>query len=96
MTNRLIAAVVTASKTDQWKRGVIPHPATWLNGQRWEDELGPINGKPAKFWWETAPGIEAKGLEYGISIENYTAFPYFRSAVFAEARKRSELPQEVK
>ncbi len=24
--------------SDQWKRGVIPHPATWLNGKRWQDE----------------------------------------------------------
>lgn len=24
--------------SDQWTRGVIPHPATWLNGKRWQDE----------------------------------------------------------
>jgi hypothetical protein len=21
----------------QWRDGYIPHPATWLNGKRWED-----------------------------------------------------------
>jgi len=26
-------------KSDQWTRGIIPHPATWLNGKRWEDEV---------------------------------------------------------
>jgi hypothetical protein len=24
---------------DQWRRGYIPHPATYLNGARWEDAL---------------------------------------------------------
>jgi hypothetical protein len=37
-------------KSDQWKRKVIPHPATWLNDKRWEDEdipqEGGTNGKP--------------------------------------------------
>jgi hypothetical protein len=34
--------------SDQWSRGVIPHPATWLNEKRWLDEdipqFGGING----------------------------------------------------
>jgi uncharacterized protein YdaU (DUF1376 family) len=25
--------------SDQWKRGIIPHAATWLNGKRWTDEI---------------------------------------------------------
>jgi hypothetical protein len=25
-------------KSEQWTRGVIPHPATWLNKKRWQDE----------------------------------------------------------
>jgi hypothetical protein len=37
--------------SDQWKRKVIPHPASWLNEKRWQDEdipqFGEIsNGKP--------------------------------------------------
>lgn len=28
-------------RSEQWRRGVIPHPTTWLNGARWEDELTP-------------------------------------------------------
>jgi hypothetical protein len=30
--------------SDQWTRGVIPHPATWLNGKRWQDEDIPQSG----------------------------------------------------
>jgi len=29
---------------DQWQRGYIPHPATYLNGARWEDALTPKPG----------------------------------------------------
>jgi hypothetical protein len=40
--------------SNQWKRGVIPHPATWLNGKRWLDEdipqfVGGSNGKVTSF-----------------------------------------------
>jgi len=38
--------------SDQWTRGVIPHPSTWLNEKRWQDEDIPqcggsnVHGKP--------------------------------------------------
>lgn len=32
--------------SEQWKRGIIPHAATWLNGKRWTDEL-------PQFWGAT-------------------------------------------
>lgn len=34
----LIAAVEQQKLSEQWRRGVIPHAATWLNQQRWQDE----------------------------------------------------------
>lgn len=34
----MIAAIVWQKQTEQWQRGVIPHLATWLNKERWEDE----------------------------------------------------------
>jgi uncharacterized protein YdaU (DUF1376 family) len=33
--------------SDQWTRGVIPHPATWLNQKRWEDQDVPQGGSNA-------------------------------------------------
>jgi hypothetical protein len=46
VTDELLAAMLTAleaqKKTETWcKDGgqYIPHPSTWLNGKRWEDEL---------------------------------------------------------
>jgi len=37
----LVAAVKRHAQSEQWQRGIqfVPHPASWLNGRRWEDEL---------------------------------------------------------
>lgn len=38
----LMAGLQRAKQSDQWQRDdgkFIPHPATWLNGRRWEDEI---------------------------------------------------------
>ena len=30
------------TKNRKWIEGFIPHPTTWLNGERWNDELAPL------------------------------------------------------
>jgi phage replication O-like protein O len=38
----IINAVISQSKSEQWQSDggkYIPHPTTWLNGKRWEDEI---------------------------------------------------------
>jgi hypothetical protein len=47
----IMAGLEKWKKSAQWQRKVIPHPATWLNGKRWQDEDIPqfgenTNGKP--------------------------------------------------
>lgn len=34
----MLRALAWQRNTEQWQRGVIPHPATWLNQERWSDE----------------------------------------------------------
>ncbi len=35
----MVAAIETQKESEQWQDPrLIPHPATWLNGHRWEDE----------------------------------------------------------
>lgn len=53
----ILAAIAVQSKTKQWQTPeYIPHPATWINGRKWEDEISaaapsvnllgfPANGK---------------------------------------------------
>jgi len=53
MTESLLQEIITAvnrmKETRNWQEGFIPHPATYLNGERWKDEIpmkGGNNGKP--------------------------------------------------
>lgn len=41
LLNRMLAALEREKESAQWQESggrFIPHPATWLNGRRWEDE----------------------------------------------------------
>lgn len=49
----ILNALVWQCQTKQWAEdNIIPHPATWLNQKRWEDEpptaLAPSSGPPPK------------------------------------------------
>lgn len=89
---KLVYAITAACKTEQWMRGggqFIPYAATWLRGERWEDELevklpDVVNEKP---WHESATGIEAKGKELGIVPSDFNTWPEFKIAVMRSAMK---------
>lgn len=41
LTDIIVAAIAVAARSPDWRKDdgqFIPHPATWLNGKRWEDE----------------------------------------------------------
>jgi uncharacterized protein YdaU (DUF1376 family) len=43
LAERICKAVPEHASSEQWRKDggkFIPHPATWLNGRRWEDEIG--------------------------------------------------------
>ena len=48
LLSRMLDAVERAKASPQWMKDggqYIPHPATWLNAQRWEDEIAqPVHG----------------------------------------------------
>jgi hypothetical protein len=91
-TDSLIKAVLSHCKTEQWMKSngaFIPHAATWLRGERWEDVYevslpDVVNDKP---WHETATGIVRKGQELGISSDQFEHFQDFRTAVMRAAMK---------
>lgn len=91
-TDSLIKAVLSHCKTEQWMKSngaFIPHAATWLRGERWEDVYevslpDVVNDKP---WHETATGIIRKGQELGISSDQFEHFQEFRTAVMRAAMK---------
>lgn len=67
----LLSALEAQKHQEQWLKDggqFIPYPATWIRGERWDDELvidlgSNKNGKP---WHETASGTESKGKELGL------------------------------
>jgi len=56
ITPELIAKIMTAldaaKKSPQWSKDdgrYIPHPATWINGERWDDQIAPAQKKNSKY-----------------------------------------------
>jgi len=50
LIDRMLAAIGDARRSDGWRREngkFIPHPATWLNGCRWEDAPPEVDGLPS-------------------------------------------------
>ena len=87
-TNQIIEAVTANCRTESWTKSggqFIPHAATWLRGERWDDELSV--SLPERPWHETASGIEAKGKELGLEPSQFATFPEFRAAVMQQSLK---------
>jgi len=45
LQERIQKSILQQSKSDQWQKEkgqFVPNPATWLNQDRWDDELGPV------------------------------------------------------
>jgi hypothetical protein len=63
-------------RTKETELEFIPHPSTWLNSERWEDELiiEPRREKIDKKWMFTNEGIEAKARELGIMGNGYDSY----------------------
>lgn len=91
----VILKAIDTAKAHLWdltKPAFIPHFATWLRGERWEDEcevdLGTdvlVDGK-IKQWHETWTGIVAKGEENGLKEEDFEDPQDFKRAVFKKCK----------
>ena len=74
----ILAAIQRDKASEQWTRDggrYIPHPATWLNQRRWEDE-GPTQAADnANAWWKRA-GFASEGdaAEAGCWASNWREF----------------------
>lgn len=40
----IMSAVALQKQMPKWREGIIPHASTWLNGERWNDELDSKTG----------------------------------------------------
>ena len=39
LLKKMLDAIKKQKESDQWQRGFIPNPTTWLNGERWNDDI---------------------------------------------------------
>ncbi len=79
----ILESLKNARRSEQWQRDdgrYIPHPATWLNQERWADEHE-VNLADALEWYETSTGIEQMGASLGIFPKTFAAWPTFKEAV---------------
>lgn len=66
----------------------IPHPATWLRGERYDDEIEMPEPKQEKTiqpgWWASEAGTEAQGRQLGMSPRPGESWPQFRDRIRAK------------
>jgi len=55
----IMAGVERSQRSQRWKDGYIPNPATWLNQGRWDDELPMAGVKMSRFDKAMAEDLEA-------------------------------------
>ena len=44
LVGKIIKAIESQKKSDQWSRGFIPNPISWLNQERWDDDVNSLKG----------------------------------------------------
>lgn len=80
LTERMIAAVARQKTSPQWVKDggqYIPHPATWLNQERWEDEAAAPPARPGvqpPAWYDPNRRIDPSTLtpEQREELRTYT------------------------
>ncbi|MFQ6794687.1 MAG: helix-turn-helix domain-containing protein [Thomasclavelia sp.] len=51
MFQKMIKALVDQKRSDQWQDvKFIPHASTWINGERWDDEIRPKQEESSSNW----------------------------------------------
>lgn len=65
------------------ERQFIPYPATWLNGERWHDELEMPAPKPDTGWKTTEQGILREGARRGLTARPGESLWEFRARIEA-------------
>lgn len=86
----MLASIAEQRKTEQWTRDggqYIPHPSTWLNEGRWQDQVQADTPMTAE-WHETRSGIERRAAELGIPAWSQTEqFQVYKARVMAAHAK---------
>ena len=80
MQAAIMAGIERDKASEQWTRDggrFIPHPATWLNGRRWEDEAptqGASASSPTAWWARAGFATEGDAADAGCWQSNWREF----------------------
>ena len=58
----LMDALLIQRKTAKWTEGFIPNPATWLNGERWDDDVAAMNVRAGAIQPQKPPPVDRSRL----------------------------------
>ena len=67
LLKKMLDAIKKQKESDQWQRGFVPNPTTWLNGERWNDDLpkAPQTSKKYADYMQREPVKNDRfGMEY--------------------------------
>lgn len=68
----------------------IPHPGSWIGGERWEDELEMPRAKTVNdAWWASDEGIQKKAAELGMRARGNESWNDLKARVAAEIARRA-------
>ena len=79
-------------KAKETEKEFIPHPATWLNQGRWEDEIEIVDSKPKRPpipWYATDELTLEKGQELGLNPLPGESFAAYRQRITARIQRAS-------
>jgi len=83
IADKIISAVIdNIEHNEKWKAGFIPHPKTYINGDKWDDEL-PAPGTVAIKWPTTNEGWGELGKKHNINAGMGEEWPKFKGRVRA-------------
>lgn len=84
----LVQAVKRQRASEQWQRDAgkfVPHPATWLNGRRWEDEVGDVQVRASGGDTRPSWALQA-GFANRFEAENAGCYEH-NTHLFADGRR---------
>lgn len=63
---KIIASLKAHKESERWGKGIIPHPTTWLNQERWDEVLAKPKEKEKKPYYKGDPMVQKNGRWYVI------------------------------
>lgn len=88
----LVEIIEKQKQTDQWKRGFITNPATWINQGRWDDDIQAMNEQAVAI--KKPQAVEQAGTSYK-EFEPDPEMEQFKNMTEEERRENARRAREL-